>query len=64
MILRGAAIHRDGHGQCGLLPTETFFRSVAEVARPHLAEIASITPHSRVQPNISCPAGTQERRGL
>ncbi len=24
MILRGAQIHRDGHGKCGLLPNPTF----------------------------------------
>ena len=34
MIIRGAAIHRDGHGKCGLLVTQIFLRSLAGLATP------------------------------
>jgi len=29
MVIRGAAIHRDGHGKCGLFPTRGFLHSPA-----------------------------------
>lgn len=29
MIIRGAVIHRDGHGKCGLLPTHSFLQTQA-----------------------------------
>ncbi len=29
MILRGAQIHRNGHGKCGLLPNPTLSRNYA-----------------------------------
>lgn len=34
MIIRGAAIHRDGHGKCGLLVTRVFLHSQAGLATP------------------------------
>lgn len=32
MILRGTLIHRNGHGQCGLLPNPTFFNNRAQLS--------------------------------
>ena len=34
MIIRGAAIHCDGHGKCGLLVAQSFLRSLARLATP------------------------------
>ena len=62
MIIRGDTIHHDGHGSCGLFSAEIF---------PHAAAELAVTPSSCEIPinwdesaNLSCPAGTQERRGL
>jgi hypothetical protein len=77
MIIRGAVIHRDGHGKCGLL-FHQIFHSLAGLAASSFSfsssrdstKLADIAPIDSLQtfccvsPNISCPAGTQERRGL
>jgi hypothetical protein len=34
MIIRGAAIHCDGHGKCGLFVTQAFLHSPAGLAAP------------------------------
>ena len=62
MIIRGDTIHHDGQGSCGLLSAESFSRAPAELAvSPSSCEIPVDWDASA---NLSCPAGTHERRGL
>jgi len=77
MIVHGAAIHRDGHGKCGLLATQTFLHSLPGLAAPLSAFSQncvsanptgiSLNSSPRINARIaisSCPAREEERRGL
>ncbi len=71
MIIRGAVIHRDGHGNCGLLPTHSFLRTQAGLAasassfcrdqlRTQLIGASLITCITHALPlitGLACPAG-------
>ncbi len=52
MILRGAQIHRDGHGKCGLLPNPTLSRNNAPLPS---ASVFSNTRTKSLRPHQSLP---------
>ena len=56
MILRGAQIHRDGHGKCGLLPDPTLssnrakLRSFGVLANTRMSLCDSAVSHRHFKP--------------
>ena len=59
MILRGAQIHRDGRGKCGLLPNPTLFSNTAQLpSSGALANIRMSLGDSIVSHRHFTPGGT------
>ena len=65
MIIHGAAIHRDEHGKCGLLPTQSFLHVPAGFTTPSTFPLGT-APTIRNEGLIDyfLPSRNKERRGL
>ena len=66
MIIRGGAIHRDEHGRCGLLPTQSFFLAPAPLATPSTIPVPDWLPSipSNVRSSLLYPSRKTRKEGL